>query len=85
MYMTVVALTAYRTMMGRDDDMAWERYFTLAYGSAGLAVLGVRNWTAPENAIVASATHASVAARMRPHDFLGCSAAAVPVPSSTAA
>ena len=39
MYMTVVALTAYRTMMGRDDDMAWERYFTLAYGSAGLAVL----------------------------------------------
>ena len=37
--LTWVALTAYRTMMGRDDDMAWERYFTLAYGSAGLAAL----------------------------------------------
>jgi len=45
-----------------------------------------RNWTAPETAIVASATHASVAARMRPHDLLGGSALAdVPVPSSTEA
>ena len=51
-----------------------------------VTVACLRNWTTPETAIVASATHASVAARMRPHDLLGGSAtAAVPAAPADAA
>mmetsp|Transcript_15636 Transcript_15636/g.46660 ORF Transcript_15636/g.46660 Transcript_15636/m.46660 type:complete len:176 (+) Transcript_15636:84-611(+) len=42
MYMTAVALIAYRTMLagGHGDDLEFERYFTLAYGCAGGLTLG---------------------------------------------